>query len=93
MLHARVQRFDVMENLKKIYKILGTKPALSYGPMLRPALTAPHLSIASQSTRERSVSRLCRRRRRRMRQFIYALFRKAATEYFQNDSNESCAVQ
>jgi hypothetical protein len=29
MLHACVQRFDVTRNLEKIYKILGTKQALS----------------------------------------------------------------
>ena len=28
MLHAYVQRFDVTRNLKKFYKILGTKQAL-----------------------------------------------------------------
>ena len=30
MLHACVQRFDMMENLEKFYKILGTKQALAY---------------------------------------------------------------
>ena len=29
MLHTCVQRFDVMGNLEKIYKILGTKQALT----------------------------------------------------------------
>ena len=28
MLHAYIQKFDVTKNLKKFYKILGTKQAL-----------------------------------------------------------------
>ena len=33
MLHACVQRFDVMENLEKFYKILGTKQARERSPV------------------------------------------------------------
>ena len=29
MLHSCIQRFDMTKNLKKFYKILGTKPSFS----------------------------------------------------------------
>ena len=35
MLHTYVQRFDVTRNLKKIYKILGTKQGPSHAPVRR----------------------------------------------------------
>ena len=36
MLHTCVQRFDVTKNLKKFYKILGTKQPLEYLNLFSP---------------------------------------------------------
>ena len=36
MLHAYVQKFNVIKNLKKIYKILKTKQTLKKKPARRP---------------------------------------------------------
>ena len=50
MLHACVQRFDVTKNLKKIYKILETKQALS---------AYMHFGLVVKRDRLRLVWRVC----------------------------------